>query len=217
MSDASLSWQRARPDVQSLTGRYVTVARLVPSADIDDLYELSHRTEEYRALWRYLWNGPFESRTHMRAWLDSVAAASDPMFYTVRSHELGRSVGMFSLLNIVPDMARLEFGHIWYSPLVQRTKVNTEVTYVFLRYVFDDLRYRRVEWKCDNLNERSKRTALRMGFKYEGLFRKHMIVKGQNRDTAWFSMLDDEWPALRANFERYLSGAAASLTELNKA
>ncbi|MCA1554916.1 MAG: GNAT family N-acetyltransferase, partial [Chloroflexi bacterium] len=127
-------------------------------ADVDDLYDVSHRTEAFKQLWRYLWNGPFASRDEMHRWLVSVQDGSDPMFYTVFSRALGRKVGMFSLLNIVPEMGRLEFGHIWYSPLVQRTKVNTEVTYLFLCHTFEDLRYRRVEWKCDNRNEPSKRT-----------------------------------------------------------
>jgi RimJ/RimL family protein N-acetyltransferase len=216
VADPNLSGPWPRPDIRHLSGRYVQVARLDAAADIEDLYDVSHRTEEFRALWRYLWNGPFESKDAMYRWLASVQDGPDPIFYTVASTELGKNVGMFSLLNIVPEMGRAEFGHIWYSPLVQRTKVNTEVTFLFLRCMFDDLHYRRVEWKCDNLNERSKRAALRLGFKYEGIFRKHMVVKGNNRDTAWFAMLDEEWPSIKASFETYLSNDGASLTQLNQ-
>jgi RimJ/RimL family protein N-acetyltransferase len=107
-------------------------------------------------------------------------------------------------------------GHIWYSPLAQKTMVNTETTFLLLRYLFDELGYRRVEWKCDNANAESKRAARRMGFRPESVFRKHMIVKGKNRDTAWFALIDDDWPAIRANFEAYLSTPGLSLTELNR-
>lgn len=207
-------WER--PSLSGLQGQHVTISRVDPDADIADLYELSHRTDEFKALWTYMFNGPFADQQAMYRWLSAIKDSHDPLFFTVYSHALRRKVGVFSLLNIVPEMGRLEFGNIWYSPVAQRTRVNTEVTYLFLRYALDDLGYRRVEWKCDNRNEPSKRAALRMGFKHEGLFRKHMVVKGQNRDTAWFSIIDEEWPALRANFERYLSAGDLSLTQLNQ-
>lgn len=216
MTDGNLLGPWTRPNVRQLQGRFVEVARLDPAADIDDLYEVSHRTEDFRALWRYLWNGPFETKNAMYQWLEAIKDSDDPMFYTVVSRELGKKVGMFSLLNIVPDIGRAEFGHIWYSPLAQRSKVNTEVTFLFLRHMFDDLHYRRIEWKCNNLNEPSKRAALRMGFKYEGVFRHHMLVKGENRDTAWFSIIDDEWPVVKSNFETYLSADGVSLSQLNR-
>ena len=119
---------------------------------------------------------------------------------------------------LTPQMRQMrqQYSRARLEDWVQRTKVNTEVTFLFLRYLFDDLHYRRVEWKCDNLNERSKRAALRLGFNYEGLFRKHMVVKGKNRDTAWFAMLDEEWPHVKANFETYLSNDGLSLTKLNQ-
>lgn len=208
-------WQR--PVVDGLVGEHVTITRVDPDADVADLYDVSHRREEFRALWTYMFNGPFPDQEAMYRWLVSIKESRDPIFFTVHSNGLQRRVGIFSLLNIVPEMGRLELGNIWYSPLVQRTHVNTEVTYLFLRHVFDELAYRRVEWKCDSRNEPSKRAALRMGFKYEGLFRKHMVVKGQNRDTAWFAITDEEWPILRARFELYLAGETASLTELNRA
>ncbi len=122
---------------------------------------------------------------------------------------------MVALLSIVPAHGRVEIGSVWYSPLVQKTKVNTEVNYLLLKTLFRDLGYRRVEWKCNNDNLASKRAALRLGFKYEGLFRQHMLVKGKNRDTAWFAILDGDWPALEEHFEAYLSGKAELLTRLN--
>lgn len=216
MSDELRAGSWARPDVAGFQGQYVAVSWLDTGADVDDLYDVSHRTEEFKRLWTFLGYGPFPDKDAMRAWLTSIRDSQDPLFYSVYSRELKRKVGMISILNIVPDMGRAELGHIWYSPLAQKSRVNTEVTFLFLRYLFDDLRYRRAEWKCDNRNEASKRAALRMGFQYEGLFRKHMIVKGQNRDTAWFSIVDEEWPAIKLNFERYLATPGLSLTEMNR-
>jgi RimJ/RimL family protein N-acetyltransferase len=125
---------------------------------------------------------------------------------------------LVSFLNIVPDMRRLELGHIWYGLAAQRTKINTETIYLMLRETFDGLNYRRAEWKCDALNARSRAAALRLGFRYEGIFRQHMIYKGRNRDTAWYAMMDHEWPRIKANMERWLESdpGAISLSALNK-
>jgi RimJ/RimL family protein N-acetyltransferase len=216
MRHQSLTATWPRPDAAEFRGEHVMISRLDPEADVDDLYEVSHRTEEFRRLWTYLWYGPFPDRSAMLQWLASIRDSRDPIFYTVHSPALKKRVGMLSILNIAPEFGRAELGHIWYSPLVQRTRVNTEATFLLLCYLFDELGYRRVEWKCDNENEASKQAALRMGFRYEGLFRKHMIVKGKNRDTAWFALVDEEWPAVRANFVTYLAGSGLSLTELNR-
>jgi RimJ/RimL family protein N-acetyltransferase len=205
----------AQPNVVKLAGEHVSVVRLDPDADVDDLYDVSHSREEFKPLWTYLGYGPFANKEAMRAWLSSIKDSADPMFYTITSRALHKKVGMLSVMSIVPEMGRAELGHIWYSPLVQKTRVNSEVTFLFLRYLFDELHYRRVEWKCDNLNEPSKRTAQRMGFKYEGLFRQHQVVKGKNRDSAWFSIIDGEWPTVKANFAKYLASDGVSLTALN--
>jgi RimJ/RimL family protein N-acetyltransferase len=122
---------------------------------------------------------------------------------TVESRGAG-PVGMAAFMNIVPEHRRLEIGHIWYAPSAQRTEANTEAAYLMMREAFDELGYRRVEWKCDALNERSRAAALRLGFAFEGVFRKHMIVRGRSRDSAWFSLLDAQWPAARAALERWL-------------
>jgi RimJ/RimL family protein N-acetyltransferase len=216
MPDPPSTTTWSRPEPLELRGAHVTVARLDPERDIDALYAVSHGSEAFERLWTYMWQGPFSDKAAMRAWLTSIQESRDPLFYSVYCHAQQRRVGMYSFLNIVPEMGRAELGNIWYSPLVQKTMVNTETTFLFLRHLFDDLRYRRVEWKCDNRNEESKRAALRMGFRPEGLFRKHMLVKGQNRDTAWFSIIDDEWPTIKANFEAYLSTPGLSLTKLNE-
>jgi RimJ/RimL family protein N-acetyltransferase len=216
MADLPVSGTWAAPEMPALRGQYVTIARLDPEADIDDLYAVSHGTAEFERLWTYLWYGPFAGKSAMYQWLASIKESRDPLFYTVFSRALGRKVGMLSLLNIVPEMGRAELGHIWYSPLAQKSMVNTEATFLLLRSLFDDLGYRRVEWKCDNANEESKRAARRLGFRPEGVFRQHMIVKGKNRDTAWFAIIDREWPAIRSNFEAYLSTPGLSLTEMNR-
>jgi RimJ/RimL family protein N-acetyltransferase len=217
MNQDNLRGPWPRPAITTLSGQYVNVARLNPEADVDDLFAVTHGPEEFDRIWTYLGYGPFPNKAAMRAWLGSIQSSTDPMWYTVSSRALQKKVGLIAVMNVVPEMGRAELGHIWYSPLVHKTKVNTEVTYLFLSHLFDDLHYRRAEWKCDNLNEPSKRTAQRMGFQYEGLFRQHMIVKGKNRDTAWFSILDHEWPAVKANFQQYLSSNGVSLTALNRA
>lgn len=120
---------------------------------------------------------------------------------------------MITIMSIVPEFGRAELGHIWYDVDVHRSRVNTESTFLLLTYLFDTLGYRRVEWKCDNRNAASKAAAQRLGFRYEGTFRKHMIVKHHNRDTTWFSITDDEWPAQRQRFEHYLSGKIPHLSQ----
>jgi RimJ/RimL family protein N-acetyltransferase len=202
-------------DVEKIEGKYVSVARLQPESDIDGLYEISSGTSECDRLWTYMFYGPFSEKPAMLTWLNSISTSQDPIFYTVSSKQSGKKLGMFSLLNISQEMGRIELGNIWYGPSAQKSRVNTETTYLFLDYLFSNLKYRRVEWKCDNLNEPSKRAALRMGFKYEGLFRQHMMVKNKNRDTAWFSMIDCEWPAIKEKFERYLASDNLSLSKLN--
>ena len=208
------------PERQIHRGHYVSLTPLDAEQDVGDLYELGHNPPENQVLWRYLFNGPFATQEAMLIWLRSVQSVADPIFFTVTSLApglaQGRKVGMISIMSIVPGMGRAELGSIWYAPLVQRSQVNSEVTYLLLRYLFEELHYRRVEWKCDNRNEPSKRAARRMGFQYEGLFRQHMVIKGQNRDTAWFSMLDSEWPQRKANFTAWLyDHSALSLSALN--
>lgn len=210
-----MSW--ATPERIIVEGRYVRLTPLDPDADSADLYQLSHEPADYQVIWRYLNNGPFPNQAAMHTWLHEVATIPDPLFFTVTCLQHQRRVGMISIMSIVPGMGRAELGHIWYSPLVQRTMVNTESTYLLLHYLFDQLHYRRVEWKCNNENGPSKAAALRMGFSYEGLFRQHMLVKGRNRDTAWFSIIDTEWPTRKAAFERYLAGEpGVSLRALNQ-
>ncbi len=200
------------PERRTLPGAFITLEPLAPAAQVAALYELSHGSPEVERLWTYMAYGPFADRAAMAAWLADCAASDDPLFLAVLGPDeggrvAGKPVGMVSFLNIDPAMRRLELGNIWYAPLAQRSKVNSESVYLMLRYAFEDLACRRVEWKCDALNARSRTAALRLGFSFEGLFRQHVIVKGRNRDTAWFAMLDTDWPAIKANLERWLYGA----------
>ena len=196
-------------------GTCVTLRPVDPARDVDGLYAGSHGRAVVEGLWTYMAYGPFEGRDAMRAWLETCARSADPLFLTV--HADGHPAGMASFMNVVPGMRRLELGHIWYVPGAQRTRVNTETVYLMLRESFDALGCRRVEWKCDALNARSRAAARRLGFRFEGIFRSHMIVKGRSRDTAWYAMTDEDWPAIRANLERWLSSGETrvSLAALN--
>lgn len=184
------------PDGRVLEG---TGVRLTPLSGIGDisaeLFSCSHG-EGASSVWTYMGYGPFTDARAMAEWLEVQARGEDPLFYAVFDRGRGRHVGMTSFVNIAPELRRLEIGHIWLAPEVHRTKLATEVAYLMLRHGFEDLAMRRIEWKCDSLNAASRRAAIRLGFEFEGIFRKHLIVKGRNRDTAWYSMLDDEWSAV---------------------
>ena len=185
-------------------GEYIALSPLASERDAPGLFACSHRTEHKEQLWTYMAYGPFEDVSSMQEWLEQIEGSEDPLFFVVRDKLSDRSIGMVSFLNIAPDARRLELGNIWYGPEAQNTCANTEAAYLMLCEAFDDMTYRRVEWKCDALNKRSRSAALRLGFTYEGLFRQHMIVKDRNRDTTWFSMLDTEWPGIKRNMEQWL-------------
>jgi RimJ/RimL family protein N-acetyltransferase len=165
------------------------------------------------SIWTYLPYGPYSDVEELRSALDEQAASSDPLFYVVEAG--GRPLGIVSYLRITPQHGAIEIGHIWFGTELQRTTAATEAIYLLARHVFDDLGWRRLEWKCNAENLASRRAAERFGFTFEGIFRKHQIVKGRNRDTAWYSIVDDEWPAIRTAFETWLSGdQSVSLREL---
>ena len=155
-------------------------------------------------IWRYMSGGPFPDADGLAAWLRTQVEAPNVRCLAVVDRATDRPIGAATFMGNEPGHLKIELGSIWYSPLAQRTGANTEATYLMLRHAFE-LGYRRVEWKCDALNERSRRAALRMGFKFEGIQEAHYIVKGRNRDTAWFRMLDHEWPAARPGLERLLT------------
>ncbi len=195
-----------RPQHVTLRGRIVSVVPLDAEAHADALYEASHGADR-ETLWRYMSEGPYPDIVAFKNTLRQKAASNDPLFFTIIDNASCKAVGFSAYLRIEPVHRTIEVGNILYAPVFQQTAGATEAMYLMACYVFEDLRYRRYEWKCNALNERSRRAALRLGFTFEGLFRQHMIVKGRNRDTAWFSMLDSEWPARKAAFERWLSPA----------
>jgi RimJ/RimL family protein N-acetyltransferase len=190
-----------RPRRQIMSAVRYDLRPLDPAADVDDLFIVGHEGPGADMLWTYMAYGPFANRDAMHSWLRGCAATDDPLFFTVVERSTGRRVGMCSFLSISPEMRRLEIGHIWYAPDHQGSGISAEVAWMLLSEAFDGLGYRRVEWKCNALNGRSRRAALKLGFVFEGVFRQHMIVKGRNRDSAWFSMLDTEWPSTRASLE----------------
>jgi RimJ/RimL family protein N-acetyltransferase len=188
----------------TLTGRYVDVVPLDVTAHGAALYAAT-AGPEHDWLWTYLFDGPFDDEsTFMRA-LTNKAASQDPLFFAIVDRATGKAVGVAALMRIEPAHRVIEVGSILYAPALQRTRGSTEAMYLLARYVFETLGYRRYEWKCHALNEPSRAAALRLGFTFEGIFRQHMIIKGRNRDTAWYSMLDVEWPARKRAFEAWLA------------
>ena len=189
-----------RPGPVVLEGYHGRLEKLLPH----------HGPELWRAfgghdhIWTYIsTDGPFADKADFGAFIAKRAAADDPYAYAIVDRS-DRAVGYLTLMEIRPEMRVIEVGHVLYSPALQRTPLGTETQYLLARYVFETLCYRRYEWKCNALNAASRQAALRYGFVYEGTFRQHSIAKGRNRDNAWFSMLDSEWPARKRNFERWL-------------
>lgn len=194
----------ALPVPGPFAGRHARVEKLDPAHHGADLWRALRDDE---ALWTYMGYGPFAGETAFMAWLAERAALSDPYSYAVVELATGKAVGIVTLMEIRPAMRVIEMGNIVYSGALKRSCAGTEVQYLMARHVFEALGYRRYEWKCNALNAPSMRAALRYGFRPEGIFRQHMIVKGRNRDTAWFAMTDEDWPAARAAFERWLDPA----------
>ena len=191
-----------RPERVVLEGRHVKIVPLDAATHAEALYAGSRDPE----LWRYLFNGPYTEESAFRAWLESRETSEDPLFFTILEAS-GVPAGYCSLMRIEMAHRVIEVGNILYLPCLQRTAGATEAMYLVARYVFEKLEYRRYEWKCDSLNAPSRRAALRLGFTFEGIFRQHMMVKGKNRDTAWYSMLDAEWPDRKRAFEKWLDPA----------
>lgn len=192
-----------RPSRVTIPGRLVTLVPLDAAAHSDTLWAASSG-EQNAALWTYLFDGPYETREAFQASLEKKASTNDPLFFAIVENVSGEATGYASFMRIEPVHRVIEVGSILFTPRLQRTAGATEAMYLMARDAFEDLGYRRYEWKCDSRNEPSRRAAIRLGFTFEGIFRQHMIVKGQNRDTAWYSMLDSEWPGRRGDFERWL-------------
>jgi RimJ/RimL family protein N-acetyltransferase len=193
----------ARPRRTTLRGKIVSLTPLDASEHLQDLYQHSSGPGNEK-LWRYMPDGPFADYVSFRTAIAKKADSEDAVFFAVLEKMSGRAAGYASLMRADVTNRCVEVGNILYTPRLQQTAGATEAMYLLARHVFEDLGYRRYEWKCNALNEPSRRAALRLGFTFEGIFRQHMIIKGRNRDTAWFSMLDKEWPVRKTAFERWL-------------
>ncbi|NTH51983.1 GNAT family N-acetyltransferase [Agrobacterium rhizogenes] len=193
-----------RPQRITLEGRYVRLEPLDATHHSTDLFA-SARAPGADDRFRYLFENVPADLATFTPWLEKAAASTDPLFFATIDKRTGRAEGRQALMRIDPAHGVIEIGSILWGPAIARSRVTTETLYLFASYVFDTLGYRRFEWKCNNLNEPSKRAAERFGFSFEGIFRQHMVAKGQNRDTAWFAMIDADWPRLKAGYERWLS------------
>ncbi len=193
-------------------GQHVVLRPLDPAVDAAALYPLTHAPTGDPTIWDYLWEGPFPDVESYQRKLEEQAASDDQLFFTVTNRvdgkdgpEPGEPLGVLALMSTVPEHGRIEVGNVYFSPSLQRTPAATESIFLLGRHVIDELGYRRFEWKCNALNAPSRRAALRYGFLFEGVFAQHMIIKGRNRDTAWFAITDARWPAVREAFETWLA------------
>ena len=195
---------RPRPERVALDGCYCHLEPLDAERHAAELYAAYAAAPDQRD-WTYMAAGPFQDAASYLSYAHKAAASTDPLHYTVIDRASGRAVGTLALLRIEPVHGVIEVGWVAFSRALQRTPISTEAQYLLMKYVFDTLGYRRYEWKCDALNAPSRNTAMRLGFQYEGTFRRAIVYKGRNRDTAWFAMIDRDWPALAAAFEAWLA------------
>jgi RimJ/RimL family protein N-acetyltransferase len=205
-----------KPSAVTLTGRFVRLTPLDLERDVPVLFKISNGeafrlgekfVEAYDSdsvIWRYMSSGPFENEAALHSFLQPQVELENGLCYCVFDVATDHQLGVVTYMNNFPAHLKIELGNIWYSPVAQRTKANLEATYLMLSHAFD-LGYRRLEWKCDSLNERSRRAALRMGFKFEGIQEQHFIIKGRNRDSAWYRILDREWGMVKEHLERMLA------------
>ena len=194
-----------RPPTTPMEGRFARLERVEVRVHARELYD-AYATDGDR-LWTYMPYGPFDTFSAFETWLAAQCGDKDPICYVIRNLDepMAPAVGLAAFMRIVPSLGLLEIGRLAFSPALRRTRVATEAIYLMMRRVFDELGYRRFEWKCDSLNAASRRAAERLGFRFEGIFRQATIVKGHNRDTAWHAVTDGDWPACREGFETWLS------------
>ena len=190
----------------TLDGDRVDIVPLDPDRHGNSLFQASGGPE-HEALWKYLSHGPFSDRESFYAYLRDKAASPDPLFYAIVDKRSRKAVGHAAYMRTEPRHRVIEVGHVLFTGGLQKTAAATEAMYLMAKHAFEDLGYRRYEWKCNSLNEASRRAALRFGFQFEGVFRQHMIVKSRNRDTAWFALLDGDWPHCKTAFENWLNPA----------
>jgi RimJ/RimL family protein N-acetyltransferase len=197
---------RERPARVSLEGVHCRVEPIDVERHAADLFEAYSHASDARD-WTYLSTGPFADLASYRTFLTGAAASPDPLHYAVIDRASGKAVGTLALMRIDPANGVVEVGFVTFSPLLKRTSLSTEAQYLLMRYAFDELGYRRYEWKCDSLNAPSRQTALRLGFQFEGIFRQAVTYKGRNRDTAWFAIIDKDWPQVKRAFETWLDAS----------
>ena len=204
MGDALAGWQAAEwPGAEPLVGRHARLERLDADAHAADLFAAF---AGHDGLWDYMPYGPFHSAAAYHRWAKEATAGKDPVFWAIHAEGAAHASGVASFLRITPDHGVIEVGHICLSPALQRGRAATEAMFLMMDWAFSH-GYRRYEWKCNALNLPSRRAAQRLGFSFEGVFRQHMVIKGKNRDSAWFSIIDSEWPALREAYAAWLSPA----------
>lgn len=207
LSDAPAQPAVGPPERRVLAGRHVRLEPLDPG-EAAALWAAAHPDPRAAdAVWRWMAQGPFADPPAMAAWLRACAASVDPLFVQIRELGSGTLRGMASWLAIRPETGSIELGNIWFGPALQRTAAATEAIWLMARHAMDERRYRRLEWKCNALNAASRAAARRFGFRFEGIFHRHMVIKGRNRDTAWYSITEEEWPAVRAGFATWLDPA----------
>ena len=192
------------PKLERLEGQYVIVECLSKDKHGSDLYEV-YGPDSPADMWTYLFQNPVQSQEEWSALLDQMLAAQDRFHYAIVDKESGKALGTFALMRINRGSRVMEVGSVTYSPQLKRTRLATEAQYLLARYVFEELEYRRYEWKCDALNQPSRYAAERLGFIYEGTFRQAVVYKGRNRDTDWLAMIDKDWPAVKIRLEKWLS------------
>ena len=198
-------WVPARlPPRTPMAGRWCRVEPLDPARHGAELFAAYAEDREGR-IWTYMGYGPFETRAEFEAWMAATCLGEDPLFHAIVEAASGRALGLASYLRVEPETGTIEVGHINYAPPLQRTAAATEAMVLMMARVFEELGYRRYEWKCDALNEASRRAAERLGFVFEGVFRQATLVKGRNRDTAWYAVTDRDWPALKRAYEAWLA------------
>lgn len=193
----------ARPSREAMEGRFCCLEPLQPLQHAEALFHAYSLDVEGRG-WTYLPHGPFHDLESYRAWMQTTCLGDDPLFFAILDHKTGQPAGVASYLNIAPSRGSIEVGSIHFSPLLQKSPVATEAMYLMMQRAFT-LGYRRYEWKCDTLNTASRAAAQRLGFSYEGIFRQAIVYKGRNRDTAWYAIIDAEWPALQRAFLAWLA------------
>ena len=193
------------PDLRPLHGRWIRLDPVSVARHAQSLFDSFNGKDPDGDVWTWMAYGPFADLDSFAAWLKDREAARDPWFYAFVDRKTGEAKGMGSFMRADPANGAIEIGNIWMAPALQQTREATEAIYLMIRHAFDDLGVRRLEWKCDALNEPSRRAAKRFGFQFEGIFRQHFIIKGRNRDTAWFAMIDKDWPKVRAGFEAWLA------------